>query len=94
MDTERMTLSIDEAATVLGISRAHAYELVREVDADEAVLPEEVPQLVGLGAGTDGAGEVLVSEAGRDVRHRLAEQLLLRVVGEVHRAVPWCEEID
>jgi excisionase family DNA binding protein len=29
MDSERMTLSIDEAATVLGISRAHAYGLVR-----------------------------------------------------------------
>ncbi len=29
MEHERMTLSIDEAAAMLGISRAHAYELVR-----------------------------------------------------------------
>lgn len=29
MEHERLTLSIDEAAAMLGISRAHAYELVR-----------------------------------------------------------------
>ena len=29
MEQERVTLSIDEAAEMLGISRAHAYDLVR-----------------------------------------------------------------
>lgn len=29
VDQERVTLSIEEAAGILGISRAHAYELVR-----------------------------------------------------------------
>lgn len=29
MEQQRVTLSIDEAAGMLGISRAHAYELVR-----------------------------------------------------------------
>ena len=29
MEHDRMTLSINEAAEALGISRAHAYELVR-----------------------------------------------------------------
>jgi len=30
MDQERMTLSVEEAAAMLGISRALAYELIRK----------------------------------------------------------------
>ena len=42
MQQERMTLSVEEAASVLGISRALAYELVRRGDLPRLRLGRRV----------------------------------------------------
>jgi excisionase family DNA binding protein len=42
LEQERMTLSIEEAAAILGISRALAYELVRRGDLPQLRLGRRI----------------------------------------------------
>ena len=68
----------------LGDPRAAAAEALGEVDGEEAVLGERVPQLVDLLAGAHLRGEVLVPEVAGDVGDRAAQQRVLVALREVH----------
>lgn len=42
MSSERLTLTVQEASEILGISRAHAYELVRTNDIPSVKLGRRI----------------------------------------------------
>ena len=62
MDPERMTLSVEEAAIVLGISRALAYELIRRGDLPQlrlgrrVVVPRQALEDLVASGGAQAAG--------------------------------------
>ena len=59
-----------------------------EVHREEAVVGDRLPERLGLAAGPDLLGEVLVAELGREVADRGPDHLVLGALGEVHRPAP------
>ena len=66
MDPRRLTMSVEEAGVALGISRSHAYELVRQGELPSLRLGRRVVVPIA-------ALEALVEVASADVDPAVAE---------------------